>query len=162
MALEGDGSVAEPKTSEIYVKMEMFLTRLLASNSWVPVSGGVWGRRPGMSGAASQGALLVSWPSGGCLGLSSNGHGCAGGASWGSPGPTFVAQSSKNWFKFDQEINTVWDRRFLFGFGGFLVPKWIINSLKNESHRCSEAKRPRAAKYCKYYYKLNVVLNLRG
>ena len=44
----------------------------------------------------------------------------------------------------------------LLDFAWFSIPKLEGNSCKNETHRCIEAKRPRAAKYCKYQYKLNV------
>ena len=45
---------------------------------------------------------------------------------------------------------------FLLDFGWFLVPKLIEIWIKIKTHRRIQAKRPRAAKYCKYQYKLNV------
>ena len=45
---------------------------------------------------------------------------------------------------------------FLLDFAWFLVPKLIEIWIKIKTYRRIKAKRPRAAKYCKYQYKLNV------
>ena len=45
---------------------------------------------------------------------------------------------------------------FVMDFSACLVPKLIEIWMKMKTHRRIKAKRPRAAKYCKYQYKLNV------
>ena len=45
---------------------------------------------------------------------------------------------------------------FLLDFGWLLVPKLIEIWIKIKTHRRIKAKRLRAAKYCKYQYKLNI------
>ena len=64
----GDGSVAEPKTSEIYVKMEMFLTRLLGLRPLVcefeSENGDVFGSVLGLGPLVQEGEEMVPGLSG--------------------------------------------------------------------------------------------------